>query len=305
MIQESSDGWEVFALLKVRKVNNKIIIAGADGYIGQRMQKLVLDKTPMLLLSPLTSDSYVPFNLLDLSKFNFSLISAGDTVVLLAGISSPDLCTSQYRMAFDINVTGTIRFINACLKNGAKVLFFSSDTVYGNSPSENDEDMFPSQPVGEYGTMKFLVERYFKGEPGFKSFRLSYVFSWNDRYTTYLRSCLEQNRKAEVFDPLVRRAVYIDDLIACVLNIAGDWENHRSQFFNICGPQYISRVEIANCFSRYAGKLDIHIIRPDESFYHARPAKIRISSKYSESLLGKGFTTIEDAIRIEMHNFSN
>lgn len=299
------DGWEAFALLKVRKVNNKIIIAGADGYIGQRLQKVVSNKVQMLLLSPLASDSYIPFDLLDLSKFNFTLINAGDTVVLLAGISSPDLCASQYRMAFDINVTGTIGFINACLKKGAKVLFFSSDTVYGNSPLENDEDMFPSQPAGDYGTMKFLVERYFRGEPGFKSFRLSYVFSWNDRYTAYLRSCLEQNKKAEVYDPLVRRAVFIDDLIACVLNIARDWENHMSQFFNICGPQYISRVEIANFFSRHAGKLDISIIRPDENFYHARPAKIKISSKYSESLLGKGFTAIEDALRMEVHNFSN
>ena len=284
-------------------MNSRLILAGADGYIGQRIQRSTQHKEEMLLLSPLQVEDYIPFDLLHVSDFDFSLINPRDTIIMLAGISSPDVCASKFQMAFNINVTGTIQFISGCLARSARVLFFSSDTVYGSSEGENDEDFFPSDPAGEYGTMKLLVERYFKGEPDFKSFRLSYVFSWYDKFTSYLRTCYEQKKKSEIFHPFIRKAVYIDDLVACILNISNDWDKYSNQFFNICGPGYLSRVEIAQLFNKHIGNLDLQIITPDNGFFKARPQKIFINSKYSASLLGKNFTPIEDALTIEKQNF--
>lgn len=286
-------------------MKDRLIIAGADGYIGRRIQETLPGKENMVLLSPNKVNGYLHLDLLESGKFDFNIIDSGDMVVMLAGISSPDRCSSDYRLAFDINVTGTISFIKGCLLKGATVLFFSSDTVYGNSQGENDEDSLPESPVGDYGRMKFLVERYFREENGFKAFRLSYVFSWNDRYTAYLRSCLEQKKSAEIFDPLIRRAVYIDDLIDCVSSLYRNWERFDNQYFNICGPEYISRVDIAKSFSKHIGSLDLRIIRPDESFFKARPPKINISTRYSHSLLGRSFTPIEEALRLEKHKFIN
>lgn len=284
---------------------NRLVVAGADGYIGRRIQETFPGMESMVLLSPNKGDGYLHLDLHETWKFNFNIIGAGDTVVLLAGISSPDICSSDYRLAFAVNVTGTINFIEGCLSRGARVLFFSSDTVYGNLQGENDEDTLPEVPAGDYGRMKFLVERYFREESGFKAFRLSYVFSWNDRYTAYLRSCLENKRSAEIFDPFIRRAVYIDDLIGCVSSLYKNWERFDSQYFNICGPEYLSRVDIAKSFSKQIGSLDLRIIRPDESFYRARPPKINISTKYSHSLLGRSFTLIEEALLMEKHKFLN
>ena len=282
---------------------NRLIVAGADGYIGQRIQRNTQQKDEMLLLSPVKADNYIPFDLQHVSDFDFSLISPDDTVIMLAGISSPDICASKFQMAFNINVTGTIQFISGCLERKARVLFFSSDTVYGSSAGENDEDCFPSDPAGEYGTMKLLVEGYFKGETYFKSFRLSYVFSWYDKFTSYLRTCYEQKTKSEIFHPFIRKAVYIDDLVSCILNIHNDWEKYSNQFFNICGPDYLSRVEIARLFNKHIGNLELQIITPDNGFFLARPQKIFINSKYSASLLGKRFTQIEDAFAFEKQKF--
>ena len=284
-------------------MNSRIILAGADGYIGQRIQRNTQLKEGMLLLSPQQNDSYIPFDLLRVSEFDFSSINPHDTVIMLAGISSPDVCASKYQMAFNINVSGTIQFIGGCLARSARVLFFSSDTVYGISEGENDEDIFPSDPAGEYGNMKLLVERYFKGEPDFKSFRLSYVFSWYDKFTSYLRTCHEQKTKPEIFHPFIRKAVYIDDLVSCILNIHNDWEKYSNQFFNICGPDYLSRVEIVQLFNKHIGNLEFQVITPDNGFFKARPQKIFINSKYSASLLGKRFTQIEDAFAFEKQKF--
>lgn len=286
-------------------MKDRLVIAGADGYIGQRIQETFSGKQGLVLLSQGIRDGYLHMDLRETGKFDFRIIGSNDTVVLLAGISSPDFCSSNFKRAFEVNVTGTINFIEGCLSNGARVLFFSSDTVYGNSPDDNDEDVMPENPSGDYGKMKFLVEKYFSGEKGFKAFRLSYVFSWNDRYTAYLRSCLEQNKTAEVFDPLIRKVVYINDLIDCVSMLCSNWSGFDNQYFNICGPDYISRVDIAKCFSKHIGSLDLRIIRPDDSFYRARPPKININTKYSKSLLGRSFTSIEEALLMEKQKFSN
>lgn len=286
-------------------MNGRLVIAGADGYIGRRIQERMPLRERIVLLSPLKADGYLHFDLLDAPGFNYKLIGPGDTVVMLAAISSPDLCSNNFRMAFDVNVRGTINFLQGCLSRGARVLFFSSDTVYGNSQEENSEDILPDDPVGEYGHMKLLVERYFRGENGFKAFRLSYVFSWNDRYTAYLRSCLEHKCTAEIFDPLIRRTVYIEDLISCISELFNNWPDYKNQYFNICGPEYLSRLDIANSFSKFIGSLDLRIIKPDESFYKSRPSKINISTKYSEGLLGSRFTRIEDALLLERDKFLN
>ena len=122
--------------------------------------------------------------------------------------------------------------------------------------------------------MKLLVEKYFRGETNFKSFRLSYVFSWNDKFMKYLRTCFEQNKIAEVYDPFIRKVVFIEDLINCIVNIHNGWIKYNNQYFNICGPKYLSRVEIANYFIQHVGPLDLKIIRPDDNFFKARPQKI-------------------------------
>lgn len=282
-------------------MNQKLIIAGADGYIGQRLQKSPQYKKQMLLLSPVPHDKFIPFDLLQISKFNFDIINRSDTIIFLAGISSPDICNKNYQYSFNINVIKTIEFINNCLKKGARVLFFSSDTIYGHSLKGNDEDIFPTNPIGEYGNMKLLVEKYFSGETNFKSFRLSYVFSWNDKFMKYLRECFEKEMTAEIYDPLIRKVVYIEDLITCIMNIHAGWEKFNNQYFNICGPQYLSRVEIATYFTQHIGHLNLKIIKPDNDFFKARPQKINFNSKYSTSLLGKNFTPISEAIKYEKY----
>ena len=58
--------------------------------------------------------------------------------------------------------------------------------MYGNENGQNDEDVIPVKPIGEYASMKLAVENYFRNEPNLKVFRLSYVFSWEDKFMRYL-----------------------------------------------------------------------------------------------------------------------
>ena len=106
---------------------------------------------------------------------------------------------------------------------GCKVLFLSSDAVYGNVEHGFEESQ-PINPLGAYAEMKAIVEKRFEGNPTFKVLRLSYNFFKDDRFTKYLRQCAESGVEAEVFDPLTRAVVHRDDTVDAILSIAAKWD---------------------------------------------------------------------------------
>jgi dTDP-4-dehydrorhamnose reductase len=58
------------------------------------------------------------------------------------------------------------------LDRDARVVFFSTDTVYGEQPEPFDESR-PCRPLGVYAELKHEVERRFAAAPGFKTKRSS------------------------------------------------------------------------------------------------------------------------------------
>ena len=110
----------------------KIIIVGATGYIGARLYKLVRALFPATIGT--SSQQQKGLMQLDLKRpdlFDYELISSSDYILLTSAISAPDICIQQPCFARSINVLGTQKFIDAIIERGGRVIFFSSDTVYG------------------------------------------------------------------------------------------------------------------------------------------------------------------------------
>jgi len=236
---------------------------------------------------------------LDLSapeSFDYQKINSETKVVFLAAISSPDKCKNDFEDSYKINVTGTKYFIQKVLEKGGKVLFFSSDVIYGNTIEPVNEDS-STHPLGEYAKMKDEVEKAFVGEENFKVFRLSYVLSRGDKYLKYLQNCAEENKTAEVFHPFYRKIVFIEDVLDAIEAILRRWDEFSSQKFNICGNENVSRKDIANYYNEAVGNiLKYVLIEPDETFWTARPKEIELVSLYLEQLLGREPIKIREAV---------
>ncbi|WP_345969903.1 sugar nucleotide-binding protein [Sulfurimonas sp. HSL1-6] len=236
---------------------------------------------------------------LDLSapeSFDYQQINSETKVIFLAAISSPDKCENDFENAYSVNVTGTKYFIEKVLENGGKVLFFSSDVIYGNTTEPVNEDA-PTHPFGEYAKMKDEVEKAFAGKDNFKVFRLSYVLSQGDKYLQYLQNCLKENKTAEVFHPFYRKIVYMEDVLDAIEAILQKWDAFPNQKFNICGNENVSRKDIADYFNEAVGNnLNYVLIEPDENFWMARPKNIELVSLYLEQLLGRKPIKIREAV---------
>lgn len=283
----------------------KIIVVGATGYIGRSLFKRANVYGTAMGTSTAEADGLIPLRLDDPSNFDYGKIGVGNVVLLTAAISSPDICAREHDQAWRVNVNGTSAFIENVISHGGRVLFFSSDAIYGECDKEFDETRI-SNPTGEYAAMKREVEGRFDGTSSFKAVRLSYVFSSEDKFTRYLAGCAQRNEEAELFHPFYRAIVHREDVIAGALAVAERWHEIPEQFINFGGPQVLSRVDFAECLRKvHFNGLRFKVTEPGEDFFKNRPRVIAMTSPVFARLLGRRPRRLCEAARMEFGSLSN
>jgi dTDP-4-dehydrorhamnose reductase len=277
----------------------KLIIVGASGYIGSPLFTLAESYGEALGTSSRGSDVLMPFELSAPNGFNYGLIDRDDVVLVTAAISAPDVCARDHDRVWDINVTGTSSFISSVISRRARVIFFSSDTVYGERTDEFDETA-TCNPAGDYAVMKCEVEKRFRGDPSFKAIRLSYVFSKEDKFTRYLNGTVARDEEAEIFHPFYRAVVHRDDVVQGAISLAQRWDEFPQSVINFGGPDVIARTEFAETLrDSVLPALRIRKIEPEPAFFANRPRVIRMRSPLLEALLERPARSLREAAQRE------
>lgn len=264
-----------------------VYLTGKSGNIGKRICEY--------------NKNIIPVDIrLDESSLDFSSLSSmteGDVLIHCAAISAPTVCASKYSYAYKINVSSTCDLIDKVIDYGSKVIFLSSDAVYGDIAFDFDETQLPN-PLGAYGLMKSTVEKIYHNTPSFKSLRLSYVNFNSDRFTDYILDCASKYIVAEIFDPFARATVCMDDVIELIFSLVNDWVPER--VINCGGPETISRIEFANILKEeIVNNLEFEILTPESEFYMDRPKIVSMKSPIMERILGRKQTTLREGIRKE------
>jgi nucleoside-diphosphate-sugar epimerase len=279
----------------------RYVVIGATGYIGSKLFATAAQGGEVLgSSSSAASSQFTHLNLATPADFVERNIRPGDVVYFTAAISAPDVCASNPGWARQVNVVGTGEVIEQALRVGASVIFFSTDAVYGDQDVGFDESL-PCRPAGDYAAMKHEIEERFKGSAAFKSLRLSYVFSCEDKFTRYLRGCVRSGTPAQIFHPFLRSVVYRADVVAGALGLAAQWDDVGEQNINFGGPEILSRVQFAE-YVRGAGLSDLcfEVVHPEPAFFQHRPRSIAMRSQILSRLLGRSPLSIDQAARIEL-----
>ena len=275
----------------------RYFIVGGSGLIGRALYSEAKKRESFLsVLCELLTVRLDDFNSIENINFN-----EGDVIFLLAAISSPDICKNEYERARNVNVHGTSSLIQKIIDCKARVIFFSSDTVYGEIEKEFDETA-PANPIGEYAVMKHEVEQLFEGNPLFKSIRLSYVFSREDKFSSLLARYAERQEAVDIFHPFLRAIVHRNDVIKGVLAIAERWDEIPEQIINFGGPKILSRVNIAEYLREIVfTNVQLNVVEPDIDFFKSRPRVIAMSSPIFCRILGRSPKTFYEATKLEFN----
>ena len=281
----------------------RVGLVGGRGYIGEFLQKelLQLSKIEQVQMwDKKKSGDTLYMDLEHLENFDFSNLSQVDCIIILAAVSSPDVCARDFESSWRINVEGTITLISAAIERSIRVLFFSSDAVFGPDTNIFYEDSETNASTA-YGKMKKVIEDTFKANSLFKAIRLSYVVSSSDRFIRYCLDCIKKGSTADVYHPFYRNCITVTNVVEIVVWLLLHWDTYSSWVLNAAGSELVSRLRLADELNRILeGRLQYLVRYPGDEFYTNRPAITQMKSKFLYELEIIPELSFSEAFRIEM-----
>ncbi len=272
----------------------RVALVGSTGYIAGFLLKRFEEENWDVLRIGRRESADAVLHLEDAERFDYGTLEGVDAVVFTAAVSGPDKCADVFDACWRVNVEGTNRFIREAMARGCRVLFFSSDAVFGDIPGAVYTEDSETRAATPYGRMKKAVEDAFRGQPLFKAIRLPYVVSAKDRFVSRCLEAMESGTEAEVFHPFYRNCVVVSDVADTVVWLLKNWETYAPAVLNVAGPELVSRVRIADELDRiFDGRLRYRIVDPGPGFFRNRPRITEMRSLYLEKLgivSGAGFS---------------
>ncbi len=153
----------------------KILVTGALGHIGSRFIRTIKPGqfSEVILVDNLSTQRYpslfnlpsnVPFRFLaeDICTADLNALFKGIDVVLhMAAATDAAGSANRADEVRKVNFTGTERVAKACAETGAKLIFFSTTSVYGTAKDVVDENCTEEElkPQSPYAHSKIEAER--------------------------------------------------------------------------------------------------------------------------------------------------
>lgn len=154
----------------------KILITGALGHIGSKLIHSIKagQFREVRLIDNLLTQRYASlFNLSKNVNFRFfqedicncdldKYFKGIDVVIHLAAITDAASTFDKKELVEEVNFLGTQKVAASCLKNGCKLIFPSTTSVYGTQSACVDENFPPEQlkPQSPYAESKFKAEKF-------------------------------------------------------------------------------------------------------------------------------------------------
>ncbi len=272
--------------MKSGKVNNKLFIFGASGFLGRSLSKNLTFGSETVKVGRNCDGIFFDLetsNPEDLKKYT----CRGDIWVFLAAVTSTEECESRPEFALNINVDKTKILITWLTNLGIKVLFASSDTVFGGKLDlAYDEDA--PQPLGEYANHKALIENFVSTNNFVKVMRFSYILGHEDKFSCLVRASEKSKKKLDIYFGFKRCVVLLDDVIHGIQNLIDNWDRFDFKTVNFCGPELVDRTEMASVLKeKYFPKLEYSCEEAPQNFWAGRAKIINLDCTNFSKVLGR------------------
>lgn len=229
----------------------RVVVTGAAGNIGRPLVAELRARGVHVLEvdhKPAWRDDYQTADIRNASDLIGILDYQPDVIFHLASMVSRVTCESAPSMAADVNLVGTQNIIELAVRSGARLVYFSTSEVYGNTRGYMRETAEP-RPNNRYGLTKLLGERLVEYEAmthGLDAITLRPFMMYDaeedtgDHRSAMIRFAenLADGRPIEVHAGSARGWLYVTDAVRAIIR-AGELTDEEYLVVNIGNPHIV------------------------------------------------------------------
>jgi len=227
-------------------IQKKILITGANGFIGKKLCETLENKGYKLIKCDL--------NNLDIRN-KIEIPDGVDVIYHLAALNKPYLSKLDPAKTFEVNVLGTLNLLEAARKsNVRKIIFASSIFVYKKLTKTKETDIVAYNGLYPYGFEKIIAEKYLKIYSDlfgidYAILRISGVYGprmYKNPIFDIIQGFLNSNIQLYVNKNSVYNFIYVDDVAEALVG-ALDWEKCT---LNVCSDENVKIIDIYNLLKK-------------------------------------------------------
>ena len=270
-----------------------ILVTGITGQLGYDVAK-ELERRGENFIGTTRKD-------FDLSKpdevKNFIIEKKPSTVIHCAAYTAVDKAEEEAELALTVNGLATRKIAEACREVGAKMLYVSTDYVFGGDGETPYEISDEKAPQNIYGKSKLLGEdsviallrNYF-------IVRISWVFGNNGK--NFVKTMLnfdKRRKKISVVDDQIGSPTYTADVAPLLVDMI---QSDKYGIYHATNEGFCSWAEFAEEIFKQAGR-DITVEKIPSSEYPTparRPLNSRLSKKTLDAAGFKRLPSWQDAV---------
>jgi UDP-glucose 4-epimerase len=260
----------------VSKNKPKILVLGADGFIGSNLVKyLQKEKKYKIFAFDLFKDGIskniqsfdddlvmIQGNFLNKDDIRKSLVGI-DYIFHFVSLTTPGTSMNDPLIDINTNIVGTINLLEGCVKARIKRIIFPSSggAIYGNQKKGTYNEEHNVKPISPYAISKLAIEKYleyYKVHHGLEYLILRYSNPYgpgqniigSQGIIPIFLNLIKQKNPIKIFGDgnNLRDYIYIDDVVAITSDIFS--RKNKFNIYNIGSGTGTSINEIANIMEK-------------------------------------------------------
>jgi dTDP-4-dehydrorhamnose reductase len=289
----------------------KIVVTGANGFIGFYIVQSLLDKNYTVIATgkgacrlPFTGAGFLYEEMDFTDPYSIDAVfekHKPDKVVHAGAMGKPDDCELNQAQAYMVNMEGTVHLLINAAEYKSHFIFISTDFVFnGQKGMYNESD--ERSAVNYYGRTKIEAEdAVMEYEHDWCIVRTVLVYgkpqSGRENILTIVKTKLEHGESYNVFDDQVRTPTYVEDIAAAITTVI---QNHSTGIYHISGEDILTPYRMAILTAEYfdLDKTLIKRITASEMHQSAlRPLKTGFNISKARNELGFTPTSFKEGLK--------
>jgi len=233
----------------------KIFITGANGFLGQHLAIFLASHNFEVIASSRNNSAFTNYPTIQYLNLELTEPKAvmqvlqkfqPNFVIHAAAMSKPDVCDIEREKCILSNVFATEYLVKAANAVGAKVIYVSTDFVFGEGGPHAEIDV--PAPLNFYGKSKLLAEQIVQSN-SLDNAIMRPVFIYGQfrpgmkpTFLHWVKNNLSQGKKIKVVSDQFRNPTYVKDLCK---GIAAMIQKNVTGIYHLAGSEIISPYQMA------------------------------------------------------------